>query len=1028
MWTDDETEDPDVQWTSGNYEIDAKGEVDLTGGTTDTDSVGSGPHLKSSLPLIPPDVPIPAASGSSSQYANALVGNTDMLYRAEGLGTAYLSDFLINEYELSVHTWADCGKGCDNSRADAKIDDPFIMTWTDSDPHTIVFHASMEAGTRVEPGSTVIWRSDLDFGNDGLVDQLFFRVEMGTETNYPDPVDLVLGPGVFLEPGLTEAEIEADLAAMAGMDAWELLADYPLEFRYTVSTGAPGELAVTLDGAATSEVGRGTSKSPAALGSEQRKPPHSNQGAVGGVVEVLFNDFQDGGDLPSMNGWTSHDLSGHDVGDFAKVWPFLIGADACADNATPVLAFIDDGLVLPGTGGSICSTACYGPTGWVVNTTGGLSDTDAHLHNVARSPIMPWPDSQFEGATLSFDVYCDAPIGDGAAGAYPVWSIRSTDDPAGLSGWTAWSDRGRVYHGEPGWYAISEDVTDLLVPGRTWVQVQVGVRELGYLWGDDGNDATPAPYFDNVSLYARPVQGPALVARVEDIAEDAFPSLGTVDYGDLSANAISLVAAESEEGHVVICEAVPVRSGAVLAYVPRLHYKLSANPLFDPVRTSGWPNEGTVTSPDSLQAGGWGYSLPSTGFFFPGDVIHFYVEAADDLGGVISTSIVPADTTGYAGGHAQSLGYPEAWRVRGLPSVASVTPGDQPPILLWCGDGAQSDLVEWSMALQNLGFEFGNDVDLLYSKSAGDPDFVVINRTASGPALDDYTTILYAAGNGSPGITDADASELVTWLGSGNRNLLLAGGHLASHLSVSGASAQSLVDVWASVSVQSSELRPLVSNQSAVGAVSIAGNGVFGAMDWVVYGSCASPASFDALVPFGAAVRLAEFTDPQGNGGAYPLAAITLHEDAGSGSQVVLMPASLGSIRTSTQASRAAIPVVPRAALLSDILAQFGHTASGAPTGAPQRTPFQVSVSPNPFNPATRIQFVLPEEGRIKIDIYNVRGESVRSLLDAVHPAGAGEVVWRGMDNAGQSVASGVYFFHARVGGHEKVGKIALVR
>jgi len=66
---------------------------------------------------------------------------------------------------------------------------------------------------------------------------------------------------------------------------------------------------------------------------------------------------------------------------------------------------------------------------------------------------------------------------------------------------------------------------------------------------------------------------------------------------------------------------------------------------------------------------------------------------------------------------------------------------------------------------------------------------------------------------------------------------------------------------------------------------------------------------------------------------------------------------------------------------------------------------------PNPFNPSTTISYQLPASGQVRLDIYNVRGQLVRTLVDAEQNAGSHSVVWNGTDKAGQNVASGIYFY-----------------
>lgn len=66
---------------------------------------------------------------------------------------------------------------------------------------------------------------------------------------------------------------------------------------------------------------------------------------------------------------------------------------------------------------------------------------------------------------------------------------------------------------------------------------------------------------------------------------------------------------------------------------------------------------------------------------------------------------------------------------------------------------------------------------------------------------------------------------------------------------------------------------------------------------------------------------------------------------------------------------------------------------------------------PNPFNPTTNINFVLEKEGHVTVEIYNVLGEKVITLLDEFAKAGINTVTWHAKDDKGQSVGSGYYFY-----------------
>lgn len=76
------------------------------------------------------------------------------------------------------------------------------------------------------------------------------------------------------------------------------------------------------------------------------------------------------------------------------------------------------------------------------------------------------------------------------------------------------------------------------------------------------------------------------------------------------------------------------------------------------------------------------------------------------------------------------------------------------------------------------------------------------------------------------------------------------------------------------------------------------------------------------------------------------------------------------------------------------------------------------SVVPNPFNPQTVIRFQLETDGqRAQLDVYDLHGRRVRSLVDGTLPRGTHDVRWNGLDTAGTPVATGVYFAVLQVDG-----------
>jgi hypothetical protein len=65
---------------------------------------------------------------------------------------------------------------------------------------------------------------------------------------------------------------------------------------------------------------------------------------------------------------------------------------------------------------------------------------------------------------------------------------------------------------------------------------------------------------------------------------------------------------------------------------------------------------------------------------------------------------------------------------------------------------------------------------------------------------------------------------------------------------------------------------------------------------------------------------------------------------------------------------------------------------------------------PNPFNPTTNIKYALPVDSKLTIEIYNMLGQRVRTLVNGDQPAGYHTMEWNGTGNTGQQLASGVYF------------------
>jgi hypothetical protein len=107
---------------------------------------------------------------------------------------------------------------------------------------------------------------------------------------------------------------------------------------------------------------------------------------------------------------------------------------------------------------------------------------------------------------------------------------------------------------------------------------------------------------------------------------------------------------------------------------------------------------------------------------------------------------------------------------------------------------------------------------------------------------------------------------------------------------------------------------------------------------------------------------------------------------------------------------------------------------------------------PNPFNPETTIVFSVGNAfmrseknvggtdksvggtdksvpySRVSIDIYNIKGQKVRKLVDDIYPAGTHKVTWNGTDNNGKAVSSGIYFYRMAMDNYTSVKRMVLLK
>jgi len=83
---------------------------------------------------------------------------------------------------------------------------------------------------------------------------------------------------------------------------------------------------------------------------------------------------------------------------------------------------------------------------------------------------------------------------------------------------------------------------------------------------------------------------------------------------------------------------------------------------------------------------------------------------------------------------------------------------------------------------------------------------------------------------------------------------------------------------------------------------------------------------------------------------------------------------------------------------------------------------------PNPFNAGTVIRFALPEASKVRVSVFNVLGQTVKTLADQEMDAGYQTVSWDGRDDNGNIAASGVYFYRIAANKFNETKKMTLLK
>lgn len=779
-----------------------------------------------------------------------------------------------------------------------------------------------------------------------------------------------------------------------------------------------------------------------------------------GGPQSSFEDFEGAGPYA----WIP--VKGPYAGDFAQVFPVATDLDPCVDNATPFWGFMDDGsgpfnpdYTGTGTGGETSAVWSYGvPGGWIVNYTGGVSGGWENLSNQIVSPPIAWDlpgpaddDPDLQGALLRFDVWNHTPLSNGI---FWSWFVRSSIDNG--STWTDWRNRSFVYFSQlERWQNHSHDLTEHLEPEPTHLQVAFRVEDLAQIFAFVG-DATPAPWFDNVSVKKFRVFGPGIRVVPHHLFQDTFPNSGAIDPGNPAALSCRLdmardisTGSQLVPGDSVVVSVQPLHDTEVVGTT--LEWILDVNPFFAGVRTmppnttvipagatNGWDQwRGSVAGVDAMTGGTWWFDLPDgppngnapwqtadAAMFFPGDRLRYYFTAEDDEGRI---STLPVDLSGFADG----AGWDRQFLVRALPDMDGG--GTHADLLYISAEGSGShetlmlETLEGLLGPERGGTAIPGRFDIYSVKSGSSRVSNGIGSTfhhgASPDQLAGYTCVVYDSGrlfvgfpsdgsnSGSNDKSD-DLGLLEAWHAlPDDRNTVFLGDHvlgenggspfLLNHLGVEYVDG----DVLDDLGTEDPEVTALPPFQ----------------MDFRLDGGCPEYRTFDAIRPA---------TGVAGHGfepGGHPVVPSVVYARAilGGTKTDITLPLTLGAVQSSGILTDEQVRMV----VVADLLEALDHPVWQDPVPEARNPAIEMEGNrPNPFNPSTTVGFKVGRSAEYRATVYNARGERVTVLWNGLLDAGRHELTWSGRDDRGRSVASGLYFLELTGDGLRRTHKMALLK
>lgn len=113
--------------------------------------------------------------------------------------------------------------------------------------------------------------------------------------------------------------------------------------------------------------------------------------------------------------------------------------------------------------------------------------------------------------------------------------------------------------------------------------------------------------------------------------------------------------------------------------------------------------------------------------------------------------------------------------------------------------------------------------------------------------------------------------------------------------------------------------------------------------------------------------------------------------------------------------------------MLLAVNAEGGMVHADEETISPATTQL-IGNYPNPFNPSTTITYSLEKEGQVSVEIFNIRGQKIKTLINEKKGAGRHSIIWDGTDGKGANVSSGIYFYLMKTDSYENARRMLYLK